>query len=79
MKNYLVKNEITLGYGSHTRRPNPSRYKSIKPGALLTLDAEAANGAVWFIDEDGERGKIDCGEVKNLIRDGRITPEAAIN
>lgn len=70
---YLVEKSIHLGYDSHTQRPTSSRHKEIKPGAVLTLDSEAPNGNVWFFDEDGERGKIECGAVSNLLKDGRVS------
>ena len=63
---------ITLGYDSHCRAPTPRRIKQHDPGAILSLDSEAPNGNVWFIDESGERGKIEAGEVRNLTRDGRL-------
>jgi hypothetical protein len=44
----------------------------LKPGSIIHLDMEAPNGNVWFIDEDGERGKIECGAVRNLTKDGHI-------
>lgn len=72
MKTFIVQKPITLGYDSHVRAPTPSRYKTHQPGAVLTLDTEAPNGNVWFFDSEKERGKIECGEVGNLIGDGRL-------
>ncbi len=72
MKRYLVRKAIRLGYDSHVRAPTPSRFKEHQPGSELTLSSEAPDGTVWFIDSDGERGKIDCGEVRNLTADGRV-------
>jgi hypothetical protein len=76
---FRVEKELWLGYDSDVHRPTPPLSKRRKAGELLRLDGEAANGAVWFIDAEGGRGKIDAGEVRNLTRDGRIvevpTPE----
>jgi hypothetical protein len=69
---FRVEKELTLGYGSSVNRPTPPLYKTLKVGELLRLDGEAANGAVWFIDAEGGRGKVDAGEVRNLTRDGRL-------
>lgn len=65
-RKFVCLEEITLGYDSHVRAPTPRRIKIHKPGTELTLSSEAPNGNVWFIDPDGERGKIECGEVRNL-------------
>ena len=72
MKTYIVQKPITLGYDSHSRAPTPSRYKTHKEGSKLTLSSEAPNGNVWFFDESKERGKIECGEVANLVNDGSV-------
>ena len=72
MKTYIVQKPITLGYGSHVRATTPTRYKVFQPGSVLSLASEAPNGNVWFIDDANERGKIECGEVANLLRDGRV-------
>lgn len=76
---YIVNKQIVLGYDSHVHRPTSPRHKVIEPGAVLTLDSEAPNGNVWFIDEDGERGKIECGSVSNLLRDGRVGLHSPVN
>lgn len=68
---YEVLSPITLRYGSNTRNPNPSKCKIIPAGSILVLDSVANDGNVWFIDECGERGKIECGSIENLLREGR--------
>ena len=73
MKIYVVRKSISLGYGSHVRNPNPNRIKIHEAGSILRLDSEAPNGNVWFIDSDGERGKIECGSVANLTKNGLIS------
>ena len=72
MRQFTVQKPISLGYDSHVHRQTPPRHKTLMPGSIIRLDDEAPNGNVWFIDEDDERGKIQCGEVRNLTRDGRI-------
>ena len=71
-RTFQVQKAINLGYGGHTRCPTPTMYKSHEPGTILRLYGEAPNGNVWFIDPDGGRGVIPCGEVRNLTRDGRV-------
>lgn len=63
----LVLKDIRLGYGSSTRNPNPITYKIHKKGEILQHDVDCDNGNVWFIDKDGDRGKIEAGCVQNLI------------
>jgi hypothetical protein len=70
MKSFIVQQPIQLGYDSNVHNPNPKIYKTHKEGSVLLLSSEAPNGNVWFIDSDGERGKIECGEVQNLIDRG---------
>lgn len=72
MRKFIVLKPVTLGYGSHVRQPTPSRFVTQEKGTILSLDSEAPNGNVWFFDEDGKRGKIECGEVANLTKDGRL-------
>lgn len=72
MRTYIVQKPLRLGYDSHVRAPTPTRYKTFQSGVTLRLDSQAPNGNVWFIDPDGERGKIECGAVSNLLRDGDI-------
>jgi hypothetical protein len=69
---YEVLEPLTLGFGSHTRQLSPSNYKTYKRGEVLTLDSESRNGNVWFIDKDGDRGKIESGSVQNLVRRGMV-------
>lgn len=73
-KKFIVQKPITLGYGSHIHDPNCKSSKVHAVGTVLVLDAESFSGNVFFIDPDGERGKIECGEVRNLLRDGRVVP-----
>lgn len=69
-RRFELKVPLRLGYGSHVREPTPKRYKTHPPGTILQLDSEAPNGNVWFLDPEGERGKIECGQVSNL--NGRV-------
>ena len=72
MKTYIVRKPFTLGYGSDTRNPNPTRSRTLQVGEVVTRVAEYPNGNVWITDPDGERGKIECGSIANLLRDGRL-------
>ena len=72
MRRFKVMTAVCLGYDSHVHRPTPSRHKRHEAGTVLRLSSEAPNGNVWFFDPAGERGVVACGEVRNLLRDGRV-------
>ena len=69
---YTVLKPFRLGYGSDVRSPTPKRYKTMKPGDEILYQSTAPNGNVWFSDPDGERGKIECGQLSNLVDRGDI-------
>lgn len=69
---YIVLRPITLGYDSTIREPTPKRFKTHREGSRLHLGGESFSGNVWFYDEDGERGKIECGDVEHLVIGGRL-------
>lgn len=69
-KVYEVQTSLTLGYDSTVHAPTPKRGKTFGPGRLVLHSSDAPNGTVWFYDPDGERRKIDSGEVGNLVRRG---------
>jgi len=73
---YVVKKEIGLIFGSTTQNPNGQAHRLQPVGTVLELDSEAPNGNVWFFTPapNRDRGKIDCGEVRNLVNDGTIVP-----
>jgi len=69
---YTVLKPLRLGYDSTIHAPTPRRYKTMNPGDEILYQSTAPNGNVWFFDPDGERGKIECGDVGNLVRGGSI-------
>ena len=72
MRAFIVLKPLTLGYDSDVRCLTPARVKIHAPGTRLVFNQETTSGNVWFFDADGERGKIECGELANLTRTGRI-------
>lgn len=71
MSKYKVLKPMDLGYGSHTRC-YVRNWKTIEPGTIVMLDSVAPNGNVWFIDDEGKRGKIEAGCITNLERRGVV-------
>lgn len=68
----VTQEPMILRYGSHTRHLSGTHSKTWPIGSVLQLDDESPNGNVWFIDPDGERGKIEAGSVSNLICRGSV-------
>lgn len=74
LSKWRATRDMSIGIGSHSRNPNTTSLP-IPKGTILTWDDDAPNGNVWFyatIDGEKYRGKIECGRITNLIKDGRI-------
>ena len=69
---YIVTGELRLEYGTYVGREVPSEVRVIPIGEEITLETEAPNGNVWFVDERGKSGKIQCGSVSNLVKRGVV-------
>lgn len=69
MSKYKLLQPMDLAYGSHTQS-SVCHYKTIPAGTIVMLDDIANNGNVWFIDHEGQRGKIEAGCISNLERRG---------
>lgn len=66
--------DMSIGIGSNSMNPNTTRLP-IPMGTTLTWEEDSNNGNVWFhvaIDGLKHRGKIECGRITSLIKDGSI-------
>lgn len=70
VKGYNSDN-LLLEFGSHTRKPIGTR-KPIPKGHTLSYDGTARNGSVWFYTEEGDRGNVQAGNLKNMLEAGVI-------
>ena len=62
--------------GSHTRNLSGTGIRTLNTGESILLSEPAGwTSNVWITCEDGCRGKIECGHIRNLINDGRIKEE----
>ena len=71
---WVAKKEFAIGIGSDSRNPNTTSLY-VPEGALLVWDGDAPNGNVWFyvtVDGIKHRGKIESGNIINVIKDGKI-------
>ena len=70
---YAVLTSVRLTFGSHTQNLSGTHSQTYGPGSILTLDSDPEGHCnVWFSDEDGNRGKIECGSARNLVGRGAV-------
>jgi hypothetical protein len=68
----VTQNPLTIQVGSDVRNPTGGHFVAIPVGETISLeDSRGMSCNVW-ITWQGQRGKIECGEIRNLTRDGRI-------
>jgi hypothetical protein len=71
MKARILK-PILIQIGSDIHNPTWGHIVSIPTGEVVGIeDSRGMSCNVW-ITWQGQRGKIECGEIRNLTRDGRI-------
>lgn len=71
MKYKVIDTRFSLVYDTHTRK-NSGRLDRFKIGDVVTWESDAGSGNVWFLDHNGNRGKIEAGCVDNLVRRGTL-------
>jgi hypothetical protein len=68
----ITHKPFKIQVGSDIHNPTGGRIVSIPPGETISLeDSRGSSCSVW-ITWQGQRGKIECGEIRNLTRDGSI-------
>ena len=71
MKARILKS-ISIQVGSDIHNPSGGRIAAIPVGEIVGIeDSRGMSCNVW-ITWEGQRGKIECGEIRNLTRNGRI-------
>jgi len=71
---WRASKDMSIGIGSDTRNPN-TKPLHVPKGTILIWEEDSRNGNVWFyvtIDGESHRGKIECGSITNLIKQGDI-------
>jgi len=63
---------LKIQVGSDIHNPTGGRIVSIPTGETISLEASRGLSSNVWITWQGQRGKIECGEARNLTRDGSI-------
>ena len=67
----IVLKPFSIVTGSHVRNLGGTGFRELKPSEVVdAVEPPTWTSNVWITTLDGERGKIECGTVENLIRDG---------
>jgi len=71
MKARILK-PISIQVGSDIHNPSGGRFVPLPVGEVVDMeDSRGMSCNVW-VTFQGQRGKIDCGEIRNITRDGRV-------
>jgi hypothetical protein len=71
MKARILK-AISIQVGSDIHNPTGGHVVSIPTGEIVSLEESRGMSCNVWITWQRQRGKIECGEIRNLTRDGRI-------
>jgi hypothetical protein len=71
MKARILK-AILIQIGSDIYSPTAGHIVSIPTGETISLEESRGMSCNVWITWQGQRGKIECGEIRNLTRDGSI-------
>ena len=68
----IVLKPFSIVTGSHVHNLGGTGFRDLKTGEVVDAKEPTTwTSNVWITTADGERGKIECGTVENLFRDGR--------
>jgi len=68
----ITQKPLKIQVGSDIHNPTGGHFVPIPTGETISLeDSRGMSCNVW-ITWQGQRGKIECGEIRNLTRDGSI-------
>jgi hypothetical protein len=68
----IIKRPIGIMVGSDVRNPIGGHFVTIPVGETISLEESRNLSCSVWITWQGQRGKIECGQISNLTRDGRI-------
>jgi hypothetical protein len=67
-----VKKPFGIIVGSHTQNLGGTGIRVLNIGDIVDAQEPTTwTSNVWITTANGERGKIECGSVENLFKDGR--------
>jgi hypothetical protein len=71
MKARILK-PLSMQVGSDIHNPSGGRLIQLPVGGVVSIeDSRSMSCNVW-VTWQGERGKIECGEIRNLTANGRV-------
>ena len=68
----IIKRPIGIQVGSDVRNFTGGHIVTIPTGETISLEESRGSSCAVWITWQGQRGKIECGQISSLIRDGRI-------
>ena len=68
----ITHKPLKIQVGSDINNPTGGHIVSIPTGEIISLEESRGMSCNVWITWQGQRGKIECGEIRNLTRDGRI-------
>jgi hypothetical protein len=71
MKARILK-PLSMQVGSDIYNPSGGYFVALPVGEVVSIeDSRGMSCNVW-VTWQGQRGKMDCGEIRNLTRDARV-------
>jgi hypothetical protein len=68
----VTHKSLKIQVGSDVRNPTGGHIVSIPADETISLEESRGMSCNVWITWQGQRGKIECGEIRNLTRDGSI-------
>ena len=72
----IILKPLRITVGSHTQNLNGTGTITIPAWAIVAAEDSRGDSCNVWITYEGTRGKIECGEIRNLLKDGRAKPVA---
>ena len=63
---------LSIQVGSDIHNPTGGRLVELPVGEVVTMQDSVGTSCNVWLTWQGQRGKIECGEIRNLTRDGRV-------
>jgi hypothetical protein len=71
----IVKSPFAIITGSHIHNLGGTGIRKLVVDEIIDVEESCGMScSVWITTKDNIRGKIECGEIKNLINSGRAIP-----
>ena len=68
----ITKKTIRIQVGSHIHNPTGGFFVEIPPDQPIELQESVGSSCSVWVKWQGNRGKIECGQISNLTKDERV-------